>query len=88
MRSRTPTYSAPTCSRTCLPASAILWAAAPRPMRKNSPGLATWRFPSSRIARGNSAPTPSLAWILIYEVLGTGNGMLMVSASGTAVVCE
>mgnify|MGYP003575348139 CR=1 FL=1 len=25
---------------------------------------------------------------LDYEVLGTGNGMLMVSASGTAVVCE
>jgi uncharacterized protein YbjQ (UPF0145 family) len=25
---------------------------------------------------------------LDYEVLGTGNGMLMVSASGTAVVVE
>ena len=25
---------------------------------------------------------------LDYEVLGAGNGMLMVSASGTAVVCE
>ncbi|HEX5069354.1 MAG TPA: heavy metal-binding domain-containing protein [Vicinamibacterales bacterium] len=25
---------------------------------------------------------------LDYEVLGSGNGMLMVSASGTAVVCE
>ena len=80
--------SARTCSKTCSPVSAISSAVARRQYERElqrARDMAINEMTEKAAALGGNAV---VGVDLDYEVLGQGNGMLMVSASGTAVVVE